>query len=287
MIRSPAFDTPEPILASIEIPGGEVRISASDRADAVVEVRPRDESQDLDVQTAESTQIDYAQGRLLVKAPLNKGRWWLMGWDYGRGAVEVTVELPAGSRVDIDAIVAEVHCQGRLGEAKVKSLSGTTRFDQTGRLRLGTAGDVSVQRAAGQADVTTANGDIWIGEIDGPSVLSTSNGDIWIGETHGDAQLKTASGDLTVDRAHAGVNAKTPSGDIRIGEVARGKTVLETGSGRVEVGIGKGSAAWLDVQTHYGSVRNALDAADSPTPADETVEVRARTAAGDIVIRRA
>lgn len=281
----PAFDTPEPILATIDIPGGEVRITASDRADTVVEVRPRSESEDVDVQTARETQVDYAQGRLLVKAPRNKGRWWL--FERGRGAVEVTVELPTGSRVDIDAYVAEVYCQGRLGETKVKSSSGATRLDQTGRLRLRTAGDIAVERAAGQADVTSADGDIWIGEIDGPAVLSTSNGDIAVGEVHDDVRLKTASGDLTVDRAHAGVNARTPSGEIRIGEVARGEAVLETASGRVEVGIRKGSAAWLDVRTGYGSVRNAMDAAGSPDPADETVQVRVRTGAGDIVIRRA
>jgi DUF4097 and DUF4098 domain-containing protein YvlB len=166
-------------------------------------------------------------------------------------------------------------------------MGGATRFDQTGRLRLGTGGDVSVERVAGQADVTTANGDVWIGEIDGPAVLSSSNGDITVGEAHGDVQLKTASGDLTVDRAHAGVNARTPSGDISVGAVARGEVVLQTASGRVEVGISEGTAAWLDVQTDYGSVHNAMDAADSPVPADETVQVRARTGAGDIVIHRA
>ena len=33
-------------------------------------------------------------------------------------------------------------------------------------------------------------------------------------------------------------------------------------------------------------MRNQLDAADGPEPADETVEVRARTCYGDIAIRR-
>lgn len=281
----PAFETPEPILATIDIPSGEVRISASDRADTVVEVRPRSESDDVDVQTAQETRIEYAQRRLLVKAPRNKGRWWL--FERGRGAVEVTVELPTGSRVDIDAYVADVLGQGRFGDTRVKSSTGGTRLDQTGTLRLRTAGDIAVERTAGPADVTTADGDIWIGEIDGPALLSTSNGDIAVGEVHGDARLKTASGDLTVERAHAGANARTASGDIRIGEVARGQAVLETAAGGVEVGIRKGSAAWLDVRTGGGSVRNAMDPADSPAPADETVEVRARTGAGDIVIRRA
>jgi hypothetical protein len=40
------------------------------------------------------------------------------------------------------------------------------------------------------------------------------------------------------------------------------------------------------VSTQFGRVHNHLDAADGPEPADETVEVRARTSYGDIVIRR-
>ena len=35
-----------------------------------------------------------------------------------------------------------------------------------------------------------------------------------------------------------------------------------------------------------GKVHNALEAADAPEPSAETVEVRARTTVGDVVIRR-
>ena len=39
----PDFSTPEPIMAVIELEGGDARILASERADTVVEVRPSDE----------------------------------------------------------------------------------------------------------------------------------------------------------------------------------------------------------------------------------------------------
>ena len=56
--------------------------------------------------------------------------------------------------------------------------------------------------------------------------------------------------------------------------------------GDLEVGIREGTAAWLDVNSQFGRVHNALEAADAPETSVETVEVRARTSVGDIVIRR-
>jgi DUF4097 and DUF4098 domain-containing protein YvlB len=99
--------------------------------------------------------------------------------------------------------------------------------------------------------------------------------------------VSVANGDILVDLAHAGVHAKTASGDIRLGEVVRDRVVLETAVGEIEVGIREGSAAWLVLNTVTGTVHNTLTAADGPGGTDETVEVRARSTTGDIVIRRA
>lgn len=278
----PTFDTPEPIVATIDIAGGHVRIHASDRADTVVEVRPSDASEDADVQAAEQTQIEYANGQLLVKAPKNKIRSL-----FGRTAsIDVTVELPSGSRVDGKAW-ADFRSAGRIGDSTFETAAGAIRLDQTGRLKLRSgAGDISVGRTGGHTDVATASGKVWIGEIDGTAVVKTSNGDITVGEVTGDARLNTANGDITVDRALAAVGAKTANGSVRVGEVVRGSIVLETGFGELELGVREGTAAWLDVSSRYGSVRSDLDASDGPETSDETVEVRARTGYGDIVIRR-
>ncbi|HEY7483793.1 MAG TPA: DUF4097 family beta strand repeat-containing protein [Streptosporangiaceae bacterium] len=278
----PTFDTPEPIVATIDAGAGHVWIYASDRTDTVVEVRPTDESADADVHAAKQAQVEYANGRLLVKAPKSKIRSIV-----GRTpSVDVTVELPTGSRVDADAW-SEIRSEGRLGDSTFKNAAGAIRLDQTGRLKLRTAaGDISVARASEHADVSTASGKVWLGEIDGTAAVKSSNGDITVGEVTGDLRLNTANGDITVERALASVAAKTAYGNMRVGEVVRDSVDLETSFGEVEIGIAEGTAAWLDVNSKLGSVRSDLEAAGEPGPSEETVKVRARTGFGDIVIRR-
>ena len=55
----PTFATPEPITVSIELSVGDVRIVASDRTDTTVQVRPTDESRDLDVRDADQTRVEH------------------------------------------------------------------------------------------------------------------------------------------------------------------------------------------------------------------------------------
>ena len=278
----PTFDTPQPISAVIDTVAGHVWINASDRADTVVDVRPTAEAEDSDVQAAQQTLVEYADGRLSVTAPRNRLRSL-----FGRPpSIDVTIELPTGSRVEVKA-AAEIRGTGRIGECTFDSSAGSIRLDQTGRLKLRTgAGDVSVARMAGAADVATSSGKVWIGEIDGTAAVKSSNGDITLGDVTGDVQLKTANGDITVERALATITAKTACGNVRVGEVVRGSAVLETGFGQLELGVAEGTAAWLDARSRHGTVRSHLESVDDREPSDETVEVRARTGFGDIVIRR-
>jgi DUF4097 and DUF4098 domain-containing protein YvlB len=218
----------------------------------------------------------------VVKGPKSKLRSL-----FGRNAlIDVIIDLPTDSRVDAK-VWADVRSEGRLGDSTFDTAAGDVRLHQTGRLKLRTAaGNVSVARSVGHAGVTSAAGKIWIGEIDGTAVAKTASGDVTVGEVTGDLRLKTAYGEITVDRALATIAAKTAYGSVRIGEVVRGSVVLETGWGDMEIGIADGTAAWLDLTSGSGSVRSNLDAADGPEPAGETVEVRARTGSGDILIRR-
>ena len=277
------FETPQPITVTIDGGAGHVTIRASDRSDTVVDVRPTDPAESKDVQAAEETTVEYAGRRLSVRVPKFKLRSLI-----GRTpSVDVTIDLPSDSRADIKAW-ADVRSEGRLGEITVETAAGAVRVDETGRSKLKTAaGDVSLGRSVGHADVTTSSGKIWIGAVDGTAVAKTSNGDITIGEVTGDLRLNTANGDITVERALASVGAKTAFGSIRVGEVVRGSVELETSFGQLEVGVRQGTAAWLDVKSHFGNVRSRLEASDEPSSSDDTVEVRGRTGYGDIVIRRA
>jgi DUF4097 and DUF4098 domain-containing protein YvlB len=282
----PAFDTPSPIFATIEFASGDARISASERDDTVVVVRPSDATDESDVRAAEQTRVEYANGRLLIKAPKPWRQHTPFSFGNG-GSIAVTVELPADSHVEGAAAMGDFACEGRLGECKFTTASGSLRLDHTGPLHLTTAlGSIAVDRAVGRTEVT-GSGDVRIGEIDGPAVIKNLNGDTWVGEVTGDLRCNAANGNITVDRAHATVAAKTANGDVRIGEVVRGAVALVTASGELELGIREGTAALLDVRSRFGSVHNSLAATDGPEPSDETVDVRARTSYGDIVIRRA
>jgi hypothetical protein len=280
----PTFQTPEPIVVNLDISVANVRFVASERTDTAVEVRPTNENEPSDVKAAEQVRVEYSGGTLLIKGKNPRP------FDFSNKSwsVDVTVELPEGSQVEADASVGDFQSTGRLGECRFKSSTGHARLGRTGPLRLNTsAGNVSVEGVAGDAEVSTGSGRIRIGEIEGGAAIKNSNGNTEIGTVGGDARVRSANGDIAVDRAGGGVNAKTANGAIRIGEVARGSVVLETSTGDLEIGIGGGASAWLDVKTGFGQVRNALDETTKPTETGETVEVRAHTGFGDITIRRA
>ncbi len=277
------FETPQPISATIDLAVGDVRISAGDSGITLVEVQPSDASNEEDRKLAERTRVEYADEQLVVRAP--KLRSWLSR--SGGPSIDVTIELPAGSHVRGVLGLGDFHCDGRLGDCEIKTGLGRIRLDQAGTLTLRSgAGDISVERASGRAEVTAGSGDVRLGELDCDAVVKSSNGDTWVGTARGDLRLNTANGSVAVDLAQAGVSAKSANGDVRIGEVVRGSVVLETKIGDLEVGIREGTAAWLDVSSQFGHVHNALDASDAPATAAETVEVRARTSVGEVVIRR-
>jgi len=280
----PAFLTPEPILATIEVTVGDLRIAARDRTDTVVEVRPSDPSHEPDVRVAEQTRVEMTSDGLLVKGPKQRGLPL-----FGKpGSVDVTVDVPTGSRLRADAGVAALRSTGRLADCRAKIGAGEIDLENTGPadLTIG-AGGISVGVVSGRAEITSSTGPVQLTEIDGPAVIRNANGEIWIGAVTGDLQLSASNGGISVDRADGDVTAKTANGSLRIGCVSRGMTSLTADMGEIEIGIAAGTTALVDAQTRLGSVRNGLAATDHPEPAGETAEVHARTSFGDIVIRRA
>jgi DUF4097 and DUF4098 domain-containing protein YvlB len=279
----PTFDTPQPISAAIALAVGDIRISAGDRATTVAEVRPSDPSNQEDVKAAELAHVEYVSGQLIVKAP--KLRSWL---SRSGGSIDVTIELPEGSQVHGAAGSADFDCDGPLGDCRIKTGRGHIRLDRAGTVSLKSGtGDITVDQVTGDAEVTVGAGDVRVRELDRSAVIKSANGDTSVGLARGDLRVKAANGSIALGVAHASVVAKSANGDVRVDEAVRGPVALETQIGDVEVGIREGTTAWLDVSASAGKVRNALDPSDAPGPsAVETVEVRARTAVGDIVVRR-
>jgi DUF4097 and DUF4098 domain-containing protein YvlB len=279
----PTFDTPRPIAATVDVYVGDVRITAGDRRDTTVEVRPTDPHRDADVRVAEQTRVEYADDRLLVKSPRPRA----LGMFNSRpGSIDVQIALPAGSHLRGDAGVGSFHCEGTLGEVKIKTATGDVRLDHAATLDLHTSsGAVVLGTVAGSARITTASGALRIGTVGADATVKNSNGETRIGTAGGDLKVSAANGDILVDQAHAGVTAATASGSVRIGAVSRGTVSLRTASGSLEVGVVRGTPAYLDLHTSFGRVRNDLTSTGAPGTGEQSVEVKARTSFGDIVVR--
>jgi DUF4097 and DUF4098 domain-containing protein YvlB len=215
------FDTPAPISAVLDVPAGRIRFIAADRADTAVEILPADASKGRDVNAAEQITVEYGDGVLRVEASPAKNR--ILG---SSGSVEVTIQLPVGSRIAAKAASAELRGVGRLGDVAFEGAQGSVKLDEAASARLTLlAGDVSVGRLGGPAEISTKKGDIRIAEaVGGTVVLHTEAGEVSVGAARGvSASLDagTAYGRIhnalkNTDGAAAGLNihATTAYGDI-------------------------------------------------------------------------
>ncbi|MEV7555743.1 DUF4097 family beta strand repeat-containing protein [Amycolatopsis sp. NPDC089917] len=279
----PSFATPEPILADLEPIVGSVRIVAGDRADTVVEVAPMDENNDSDVDAARRTVVDFSGGTLTIRAPKMR----LLDFSHRTRSIDVTIELPAGSRVQGSTGLGDLTVTGRIGSCRYKSGTGHIRLDHTGEVKLHSAsGSIVVGHVDGNADISTSSGRVEVGVITGTAVVKNSNGSTTIGTAGDSIRLRSANGDIAVEKAESGVEAKTANGSVRVLDAARGTLTLDTSMGNIEVGVREGSAAWLDVNTRFGRVINDMTAATAPGDTTDKLEIHAGTSVGDIVVHR-
>ncbi|MET7943971.1 DUF4097 family beta strand repeat-containing protein [Streptomyces sp. NPDC005302] len=177
------FDSPAPVSAVIDIPAGRIQVIAADRSDTTVEVLPANASKSRDVKAAEQVTVTYADGVLRIEAAPAKNR--ILGGD--SGSVELTVHLPVGSRIEAKTAAADFRAAGRLGDVTYEGAQGALELDETASAHLSLmAGDITVGRLGGPADISTQKGDLTVTEAtDGTLTLNTQSGDITVGAAHG------------------------------------------------------------------------------------------------------
>lgn len=279
----PIFSTPTPLDLAIHLPVGAIDIVATDRDDTVVTVSPTNPDKSVDRRGAEGTKVDFDGERLTVTGP--KPRFSVIG---PSESVDLKIELPSGARVTAEISVGGVRTVGRLGATRIKASTGAVKIDSTGDLWVRAShGNATVETADGSVEITADHGQIRIGTVTGDAVLKSSHGSIRIDKTGGDVGAQLSYGDLEISKALGSVTAKTAYGNVEIGEVSSGSTLVETAYGAISVGVRDGVAAWLDLSSKEGRVRNELDGDRAPESSEQTVAVRARTQYGDIRITRA
>jgi hypothetical protein len=178
----PNFTTPTPISAVLDIPAGRVQFFAADRADTAVEVLPADAKKSRDVKLAEQTTVDYQDGVLRIQAP-TKNQY--LG---PSGSLTVTVQLPAGSRIEAKAASAEFRAVGRLGDVAFDGAYRQIKIDEAASIRL-----------------TAVDGDVEVGRLNGPAEINVTEA------VRGKVVLRTQAGDVSVGAA-AGVSASLDAG---------------------------------------------------------------------------
>ncbi len=139
----PTFATPGPIVATVQVAGARVRVTASDRTDTVVLVEPIDEASRSDVKVADKTKVDFADGQLSVKTTVSGDK---------DGSVAITIDLPAGSSLVAYLAHSAVHADGSFGECELHMASGQVQLDRVDALQANIAsGEVAIGHIAGPA----------------------------------------------------------------------------------------------------------------------------------------
>ncbi|AVZ77959.1 hypothetical protein SLUN_38690 (plasmid) [Streptomyces lunaelactis] len=215
------FDTTAAISTVLDIPAGRIQVIAADRADTTVEVLPANASKGRDVKAAEQTTVEFGDGVLRISAPTEKNQ--ILG---ASGSIEVTIQLPAGSSIEAKAAAAEFRGVGRLGDVAFEGAHGAVKIDEAASVRLAAyAGDITVGRLTGPAEISNQKGDIHITETtSGTVVLRTQMGDVTVGAAHGvSASLDAGTGYGRIHNAlkntegaaaRLNIHATTDHGDI-------------------------------------------------------------------------
>jgi DUF4097 and DUF4098 domain-containing protein YvlB len=266
----------------VDVPFGNLHVVAGERDDVVVTVLPADPAKSGSVRAAEDTRVERDGDAVTIIYP---AAWKQYVLPFAAGGAIVNIELPAGS--DLRGKAGSLYAEGRLGSVDLTLNGGDARVDDASRLDLKvTAGNVVVGRATGPTTVKASSGSVRITEFTGEGTVRASNGTTTVKSVTGTLDVVGAHGEIEVGRVHGTLRVKSAHGGIRVDRVESGSVTLTTSYGSIEVDVPEGTAAWLDVASEHGTVRNQLTPTEGPVENEATAEIHASTGWGDIIVRR-
>jgi hypothetical protein len=261
------FDRATPVTVVLRAQGGHVDITAEERSTIEVEVTPLNDGENTH-EAASRTQVVLEDDTLLVQAPGSEYWHWRRSPKLG-----ITIRVPAGSALAGKSAAAKVRASGVFSVVQLDVASA----------------NIDVDEVTGDASLDAASGSLSIGRVGGGLKIKSSSGTLRIGDVTGDVMAETASGSIYMQSGDGSLKAKTASGDIEVGMLRQGAAKIGTASGDVRVGVATGTGVFLDLDTASGKSTSDLthhgDAPPAGRPAN--LELRIRTASGDIHVHRA
>ncbi|WNB85124.1 DUF4097 family beta strand repeat-containing protein [Cellulomonas sp. ATA003] len=278
----PSFSAPSPVPVLVDVPFGNLHVVAGQRDDVVVTVLPADPARSGSVRAAEETRVARDGDAVSIVYP---SAWKQYVLPFASGGAIVTIELPAGS--DLSGKAGSLYAEGRLGAVALSLNAGEARIEEATRVDLKvSAGSITLGRVTGPVTLKAGAGAVRITELAGDGTIRASNGTTTVGALTGSLEVVGVHADIAVGRVHGTLTARSAHAGIRVDRIESGSVVLSTGSGSIEVGVPTGTAAFLDVVSEHGTVRNQLTPTEGPVDDEATAEIHASTGYGDVIVRR-
>jgi DUF4097 and DUF4098 domain-containing protein YvlB len=186
----------------------------------------------------ERLEFSGGPGRTLVKVVLPKNAKDVDGSD-------LTVKVPAGSRLEVETVSADITAEQVAGVLDLETVSGTVRA-------VGKPSEVKVQSVSGDVEVPAVDGPVRAQTVSGRVTLLGARGSVEVSSVSG--PIKVVGADVESGELH------TVSGTITFeGELAgAGRLEVETVSGEVELSLPASVAAEFRVTSFSGNITNEL-----------------------------
>lgn len=230
-----SFQTKSNPTVEVKSKFGAVHVSAAggNTVTAVVKVTARDRSDDAAKKLAESARVEIkgSGDRVTVHAGLPKD----MKGDDDRGIeIDVTVTLPADSRLELESKFGAVDVTGVKGAVKVE-----TGF-----------GEITIKESA-NLDLTSSFGEVNLGGITGSMTVESKMGSVNAYGVPG-GKIKSSYGEVDVKRPSGPVDITSSMGEITV-KGCRGGTISSSYGG-VTVELDPAFSGRIEAEASFGDI---------------------------------
>ncbi len=273
------FDTPGSVSLRFRLPSGRVVVTTADEPRTSVELVPLGRRGSDAIENVEVTVDEHAGGHVITVEEKDRIRWGPLRITWGAD-VEVRVTCPPGADVDLSGGSTDLRADGVLGEVEARTASG----------------DIRLETVAKKLQAKTASGDLSVRAIEAGGSVATVSGDLEIGRVEGTLSARAVSGDARVRVVRALLTLSTTSGDVELESVEAGDVRIQSVSGDIRIGVGRGTRVFIDAASVSGQLTSELGLEDDE-PSSESAEaerepapvvpLQVKTVSGDVSVVRA